>query len=180
MRLLCLLFLIGTLSIPGAQACTYFDASTDEEFFRKADRVFAGFVTGVEYRRPPKGSPQTSEWGTGSEHAPFGWIFVEYELRDVLKGPKDDPAPVVTWNLYFGGCGVPIAAGTEMMFLVSEFGPSLTDEERKFFPDDAIGMLLVNSPMLSPNHVGRDTEIERWREIAQRVQESASPKEKRP
>ncbi len=67
-----------------------------------------------------------------------------------------------------------------MMFLVSEFGPSLTDEERKFFPDDAIGMLLVNSPMLSPNHVGRDTEIERWREIAQRVQESASPKEKRP
>ncbi len=168
-RILVLSLFICPLLVFKAWACSSFDLTTNEDFFNDADRVFVRLVRNIEFQQAPEDTVEAYGFGDDSGYLPFGYVLVHYELKETLKGPGDG-AHVATWNLYLGGCGVPILAGAEMVFLVKEFSSYLTEDERRHAPDDAVGMVMISSHVLSPNPTGREAQIQEWREIASRTE----------
>ncbi|ASP31997.1 hypothetical protein [Labrenzia sp. VG12] len=166
-RFFCLLLVL--IFPTAALACSSPDLNSNEDFFRNADRVFIGFVHSIEYLPPEPGKPFLVEPGSGPEHAPPGLIKVGYDVSEVLKGPENDSTPVVTWNLYLGGCGVQVLAGAEMLFLVKDFGTYLSAEEMKTIPEGVVGMILPNSFVIMPTDAAHDATLAEWQEVASRV-----------
>ncbi|MCK7611663.1 hypothetical protein [Roseibium sediminicola] len=165
----CLFCLFLGLIVPtAAEACSSPFLNSNEDYFREADRVFVGFVESTEYVKPAPNAPVESLPETGSQHAPFGYIKVGYDLGTVLKGPEE-AVPIVTWNLYLGGCGVPVLAGAEMLFLVKDFTSYMSEEELKQVPENAVGMLLPYSYMIPPTDAAHDALIAAWKDISNRV-----------
>jgi len=165
-NLFCLL--LGVIVPTAAEACSSPFLNGNEDYFREADRVFVGFVESTEYVKPAPDAPAQSLPETGSRHAPFGYIKVGYDLRTVLKGPQE-AVPIVTWNLYLGGCGVPVLAGAEMLFLVKDFTSYMSEEELKHVPENAVGMLLPYSYVIPSTDAAHDTVLEEWKGISKRV-----------
>jgi len=162
-------WLLPGLMVPTvAQACSSPDLVSNEDYFREADRVFVGFVHSTEYVRPKPDLRTLTLSETGSEYAPFGYIKVGYDLKVVLKGPQE-AVPITTWNLYQGGCGVPVIAGAEMLFLVKDFASFMSEEELRLIPVDAVGMLMPYSYMIPSTDAAHDALLEEWKGISNRV-----------
>lgn len=80
--------------------------------FEDAKAVFRAHVTKIEL------SDYADAWPGSGNRVEF--VHVYYDLKETLKGEPEDNGPVTTWNLYVGGCGVPVVVGTDYLFVIDE------------------------------------------------------------
>jgi hypothetical protein len=113
--------LLAALAPSDAMACSRGDEWTRQSDFDRAKAVFRATVTKAELSDyiPPK-----------PYHQGRHLVFVYYDLKEVLKGDPTDHGPVSTTNLYFGGCGLPVAVGMDFIFFVDHYSERVPDEAR--------------------------------------------------
>ncbi len=158
--------LAATIFPASALACSQAPEQTFEKMFGDAPLVFRALVTETRLNAyvDPGMVVEQGSMGHGDARGRY-LVDIKYEVLETFKGEPKPDGVITTTTAVMGGCGLPVLAGWQFLFVVAPFDK----DAPKRVSEGSQGMVWVFSSEMLPDFKPRlDEALEEVRTLAKK------------